>query len=77
MNFESRITKLEDAVFNKIVTSTQIMRVLEDITDRACQKKQIPSNMGLSNFIDWLRSLYPELYQSKTHQPNSKITDRL
>ena len=42
-----------------------IMRVLEDLTDRAC-KTGLPIvsdvKMGLSDFVDWIRGLYPEYY---------------
>lgn len=38
-------------------------RVLEDLQDRAC-RNLMPTGMTLTEFTDWLRSLYPELYQA-------------
>lgn len=47
------------------LTSPQIRRVLEDITDRVCRNKQISEDdIGLTRFVDRLRSLYPELYKT-------------
>lgn len=43
----------------------ETMRVLEDLSDRICAKRELPFIMrfeGLSELIDWLRSFYPELY---------------
>jgi len=58
--YKSRLDKLEDIVFEK--QRAQTMRILEELTDRACVR--LPANMDLTKFIDWLRSLYPELYKS-------------
>jgi hypothetical protein len=40
-------------------------RILEDLTDRACKNKAIESGVPrtLSEFTDWLRNLYPELFR--------------
>ena len=35
--------------------------MLEELTDRACVMGK-PPGMSLSEFIDWLRGLFPELY---------------
>jgi len=47
---------------------TQSMTFLENLKDRACQG-DLP--MGLTDFVDWLRGLYPELYSSRKH-PTAK-----
>ena len=62
MSLRSRLKKIEGVVFEK--QSAQTMQTLENLTDRACKQHQLPGNMGLSEFIDWLRGLYPELYKS-------------
>lgn len=67
MSVESRLDELESVVFEK--QRTQTMRILEELTDRACGR--LPANMGLTEFIDWLRSLYPELYQSDNSLNNA------
>lgn len=39
----------------------QTRRILEDIQDRAC-KEGLPTGMSLTEFTDYIRGLYPELY---------------
>jgi len=56
-----RVEKLEAAIFNKGITPEQTTRVLEDLQDRACNN--FPKD--LVSFTNWLRSLYPELYDVK------------
>lgn len=52
---------------DKLTSSDQSIRqVLEDLTDRACKDGVIRPKMPetLSEFVDWLRGLYPELYST-------------
>lgn len=49
-----------------------LRRTLEDLTDRACSKGAIPLNMGLSEFVNWLRGLYPDLYKSLDEMGDKK-----
>lgn len=55
---------LRDAQFVPMSDDYIKRRILEDLTDRACKIGAIKSGIpkSLSEFVDWLRKLYPELY---------------
>ncbi len=57
-------------------TKRKTRRMLEDIIDRVSQENRTPQGMGLSNFIDWLRGLYPELYQLIDEVNNAKKEEK-
>lgn len=66
---ESRVADLERAVYGCSVNQNMLPintpRVLEELTDRAC-KQGLWDKKTLSEFTDWLRGLYPELYTKKS-----------
>ena len=43
----------------------KLSAILEDLQDRA-SKGGVPDISGLSQFTDYIRSLYPELYDNRT-----------
>jgi hypothetical protein len=63
LTVEQRLERLE-ALFpdGRPVTDAQIRFVLEDIQDRACKSGLLDQYGGLVQFTDFLRGLYPELY---------------
>ena len=68
---ESRVADLERTIYGCRCSVNQNMlpintpRVLEELTDRAC-KQGIWDKKTLSEFTDWVRGLYPELYSKKS-----------
>lgn len=66
---ETRIQKLEGQVplcSSELVSQPSnagdaTRRMVQDLIDRAC-KTGLPNTMGLSEFEDYIRSLYPMLY---------------
>lgn len=73
MDIEARIKALENTVYKARPSSYQTMRILENIIERVCAERMLPLKMELSDFIDWLRSLYPELYVELEAQDNNAI----
>lgn len=58
--FDEPPTQAQATVAQQLKVST--MRILEELQDRAC-KVGLP--IGLSNFTDYIRSLYPEYYSER------------
>lgn len=59
------INEVEKSEDGDITISPELTRqILEDLTDRACKNETIKYGVPktLSEFTDWLRGLYPELY---------------
>lgn len=59
------------AAFEKALASREAWhsvperRILEGLIDRACKENRLPRGLELSEFIDWVRSLYPEFYKKR------------
>jgi len=56
--FESKVDKQD---LSNLLNGHLVRRFLENLQDRAC-KAGLPSGVGLSEFTDYLRGLYPEHY---------------
>jgi hypothetical protein len=66
-----------EVALNAVSTEHRIMssiRWVQDLVDRAC-KHGLPGAMGLSDFEDYIRSLYPEFYAKRGIEAPSEVED--